>query len=445
MQHRLISLEWPEFGGPASAPVFNAEDFQQRLQRTRRAMDAAGLTHLLVYGDREHFANLLWLCGLDPRFEEALLVLGPRDTPLLLTGIECQAYVNISPLYGAGQLRQEHFLPFSLPNITRAETRGLAEILGEEGLAACARVGVAGWKALDLPHYLMSEIAATGARTIDAAPLFIDAERGLRTRATAQEIAWLEYSNVLASEAMKRVLRGIRLGATDHELVALAGYNGVPQGCHWGLKTGAHRVSLASPRGAVVERGQPLSGNVCYWGSNCCRAGWVVEGDGEVPGYVREFAGPYFEAMGAWFAALDVGRPAGDLDAAIRTRLDAAAFGIKFAAGHLIHFEEWLNSPVWEGSEIPLHAGMVFQSDVIPGSARHYSTRMEDSYALVDAALEQELARDFPEVHARCLARRRFMRETLGLPVTDTTLPLSNLAGIVPPYLLRLDQVLALR
>jgi hypothetical protein len=193
-----------------------------------------------------------------------------------------------------------------------------------------------------------------------------------------------------------------------------------------------------------LERGQPLSGNVCYWGSNCCRAGWVIAGDDEVPGYVEHFAGPYFEAMGDWFAALEVGRPAGDLDRAIRTRLDLAAFGIRFAAGHLIHFEEWLNSPVWEGSEIPLHAGMVFQSDVIPSSRQYYSTRMEDTFALVDAALTAELRRDYSEMLARCLARRAFMRDVLGLPVTDGTLPLSNLAGVIPPYLLRLDLALAL-
>jgi hypothetical protein len=363
---------------------------------------------------------------------------------LLLTGIECQAYIQISPLFAEGELRQEHFLPFSLPNITQERSRGLAEILAGERIGGGARLGVAGWKGGDLPAYLQAALEATGARTEDATALFIHPESGLRTFATAKEIAWFEYSNYLASEGMKRILRGIRLGATDHELVALAGFNGVPQGCHWGLKTGRHRVSLASPRGAVVERGQPLSGNGCYWGSNCCRAGWVIAGDDEVPGYVEHFAGPYFEAMGEWFAALEVGRAAGDLDRAIRARLDVAAFGIHFAAGHLIHFDEWLNSPVWEGSTIRLRAGMVFQSDVIPSSRQYYSTRMEDTYALVDGALEEELRRDYPEMLARCVARRKFMREVLGLPVTEGTLPLSNLAGVIPPYLLRLEVALAL-
>ena len=36
----------------------------------------AGYDRLVVYADREHSANLSFLTGFDPRFEEALLVVG---------------------------------------------------------------------------------------------------------------------------------------------------------------------------------------------------------------------------------------------------------------------------------------------------------------------------------------------------------------------------------
>jgi Xaa-Pro aminopeptidase len=443
-RHRLIEIEWPTFGGGAIAPIFPAEDFAQRIARTRAALERRSWTHLAVYGDREHFANLLWLCGLDPRFEEALLILGPRAEPLLLTGIECESYLPVSPLFTSGGLRQERFPPFSLPNIARETGRSLDEILRSEGITADSRVGVAGWKTLDVPAYLLDTIRAMTPAVDDASALFYDAATGLRARATAREIELFEYTNVLASDGLRRVLEGIRIGALDHELVQLAGFNGSPQGCHWGLKTGPHRISLASPNGSRVERGQPLSGNVCYRGANCCRAGWVARDARDLPeaarDYVAAFAGPYFEAMGEWFAALDLGRPSGDLDAAIRRVISPEDFGIRFAAGHLIHFEEWLDSPVWPGSAIPLESGMVFQSDVIPSSKQFYSTRMEDTFVLADAALQRELA---PDVLARCLRRREFMRRTLGLPVADSVLPLSNLAGIVPPFLESLGTVLA--
>ena len=74
------------------------------------------------------------------------------------------------------------------------------------------------------------------------------------------------------------------------------------------MKTGPQRISLASPSGARLERGHPWSANVAYWGSNICRANWVAESAADLPesarDYVEAFAGPYFETMGAWLAAL---------------------------------------------------------------------------------------------------------------------------------------------
>lgn len=69
----LQSIEWPEFGladfpGPP-AP----DELETRLSRLRNEMRQRGLTHLAVYGDREHMANLMYLVHFDPRFEEALL------------------------------------------------------------------------------------------------------------------------------------------------------------------------------------------------------------------------------------------------------------------------------------------------------------------------------------------------------------------------------------
>ena len=47
-------------------------------------MQQAGLTFLVVYADREHSANLSFLTGFDPRFEEAVLLLDARGHRRLL-------------------------------------------------------------------------------------------------------------------------------------------------------------------------------------------------------------------------------------------------------------------------------------------------------------------------------------------------------------------------
>jgi hypothetical protein len=65
-------------------------------------MERRAWTHLVVYGDREHFANLAWLTQMDPRFEEMLLVIGPASRPLIILGNECEGYLPFSPLHRAG-------------------------------------------------------------------------------------------------------------------------------------------------------------------------------------------------------------------------------------------------------------------------------------------------------------------------------------------------------
>ena len=92
--HRIIQIGWPEFGQAAYPPQASSAEFEQRVERLRAGMNERKLTHLVVYGDREHFANLAYLTGFDPRFEEALFIIGLTGIPLLVVGNECEAYVG---------------------------------------------------------------------------------------------------------------------------------------------------------------------------------------------------------------------------------------------------------------------------------------------------------------------------------------------------------------
>ncbi|MBL0159382.1 MAG: M24 family metallopeptidase [Bryobacterales bacterium] len=447
---RLIETTYPDFGVPDSQDWrVSLATYRQRLQDVRARMDREGLTHLAVYADREHFANLAWLAGFDPRFEEALLILGPAEKPLLLAGNECMGYLPASPLIQANDVDVRRFQPFSLPD----QPQGEANLLNDAAIDAHSRVGVAGWKSyaqpqqIDAPSYLVDALrfAAGWENVTNAAAIFFNPSDGLRTVATPEEIAFFEWTNTLASEGMKRVLAAIQPGARDYDLLEHARYNGVPLSAHMTLKCGANRVSLASARGERVTRGGRFSCGIAYWGANCCRCGWVAEGPADLPpeaqGYAEHFAGPYFAAMAAWFQSLHIGAPGSALHHAIHSRLPADPFHVFLNAGHLIHLDEWLSSPVYAGSTIPLRSGMVMQSDVIPSHPAFYSSRMEDGYVLADSSLQAQLP---PALLARCHARRHFMRHTLGLPVHDDVLPLSNLSGIVPPYLLQSRRIFAL-
>lgn len=441
--HHLIETDWPDFGPAEPIAWADAAELTPRVERAR----GLGYSHLLVYGDREHYANLLWLVGFDPRFEEALLLLPAEGTPLLLVGNECEGYLRISGLYNAGLLRGEVYPPFSLMDQPRGHGRTLRAIFEAEGLGAAEKIGVVGWKDYDLPT--QTDLPAY---LVDLLREFAPVENAtraftrLRAKASAWEIAYFEYSNVAAADGMRRILFGLREGLTDHQLAQQAGYNGLPMACHWTLKTGPTRVSLASASGNVVRRGDYFSANVSYWGSNCCRCGWLAESAEDAPaGYVDEFAGPYVAAMAEWFEHLTIGRPGGELQALMDRLLPFEKYGVFLNPGHLIHFDEWPGSPIYPGSTEALASGMVFQADVIPSSATYSSTRMEDSFALADTTLRAELAEKFPAAWARIEQRREFMTETLGFVLPEEVLPLADLCGIVPPYLFDPNTLIAVR
>ena len=57
----LIEIDYPDFGLAAEPPVFTVADYAPRLATLRDRMREDSLTHLVIYADREHSANLAWL------------------------------------------------------------------------------------------------------------------------------------------------------------------------------------------------------------------------------------------------------------------------------------------------------------------------------------------------------------------------------------------------
>ena len=70
----LADLKLPEFGMPTIEPDIPAETYRARMSELCRRAGEERYDHVAVYADREHFANLAYLTGYDPRFEEALLL-----------------------------------------------------------------------------------------------------------------------------------------------------------------------------------------------------------------------------------------------------------------------------------------------------------------------------------------------------------------------------------
>src|ERR1039458_7460025 len=232
------------------------------------------LTHIVVYGDREHFANLAYLTGFDPRFEEALLIVGEVSIPLVLVGNECESYLDISSLHAIGRLRHERFQSFSLLNQPRDRSRPLREIFAQERIGPTSRVGCVGSKyfserehpdarhAIDIPGYLVDTLRELVGRdnVVNVTELLMHPGYGLRTTCTPYEIAYFEYSNVQAAESGKRMILGLQAGVPVHGVVRGGRLNGTPNGWPLKLAPGDNaKRGASSPRRKDICRGQPLS------------------------------------------------------------------------------------------------------------------------------------------------------------------------------------------
>src|SRR5688500_13287303 len=91
----LKKLVLPDFGEPTVMPQIPNETYDRRIGALLALGAKSGLDAFVVYGDREHSANVAFLSGYDPRFEETLLVIVPGRQPKLLVGNEGWGYAEI--------------------------------------------------------------------------------------------------------------------------------------------------------------------------------------------------------------------------------------------------------------------------------------------------------------------------------------------------------------
>jgi Xaa-Pro aminopeptidase len=443
----LRPIDLPDFGLAEERPEILAAIYAARLERLRERAAERGYDAVVLYADREHSANVAWLTGFDPRFEEAILVVRATGAPTVLVGNECWGIAGDAPLPMDRVLHQD----LSLPSQPRGRSRPLADELRAAGIHGGRRIGVIGWKPfadpawLDVPSYLADALRAAvggGGAVENAVDLLIDAGSGLRVVNEVEQLAAFEAAATRTSSGVRDLLRGLRPGLREREAVALLGWDGSPLSCHLMLTAGPRaRLGLYSPGDRAIERGDPFTTAFGIWGALNCRAGWVAEDAAELPGeirdYIKKLVGPYFDAIAAWYGALRVGATGGELHEIIASRLADPFFGIFLNAGHQISLDEWVNSPVAAGSTVELASGMYLQVDVIPatGSA-YFTTNIEDGVAVADDALRGELAARYPQAWTRIQRRRAFMSDQLGIELHPDVLPFSNIPAWLPPFLL---------
>jgi Xaa-Pro aminopeptidase len=450
---RLAEVKLPEFGMPTTMPEIPTAVYLDRVDRLRARMIEGGWDRLVVYADREHSANLSYLTGFDPRFEEAMMILAVDRPPAILAGNECAGLAGSAPV----PMRVHLFQDFSLPGQPRDRSLPLEEILAREGVHAASSVGVIGWKsystpgAIEVPAFIVDalrRLVGTAGRVENVNEMMINAADGLRVINEVEQLAAFEYAASHTSQGVRNLLFNLEIGMRENDAVRLLQWNGMPLSCHLMLTAGERAThGLLSPRDRPFERGDRFTVAIGIWGALNCRAGFLVECADELPAgiedYVDVLVGPYFEAVVEWYEALHVGQTGAVLHEIIERRLGDPFFGIFLNPGHQIHLDEWVNSPIAADSEIELRSGMALQVDVIPATGTDYfTTNIEDGIALADADLRARFRSQYPDAWTRIERRRTFMRDLLGIDLHPDVLPFSNIPAYLAPFLLDPSQMM---
>jgi Xaa-Pro aminopeptidase len=447
----LRSVEVPSANVPTTQPEIPPSLLVEACEELYRQ---AQCDWVVVYGDREHVANMMFLTGFDPRFEEALFLLGPQGKRCFIVGNECLNYAAAAPIPGATVLLAQSL---SLMGQDRSLRPSLEDSLRECGMVKGDRIGVVGWKYLepeewsgDQPAFfvpdviiaLLSRIAGTRANLTDVTALLMHPQTGLRSIAGPEYIALFEWAAARSSAALWRVIAGITEGESEYEAASRMGYEGELFSCHMMLTSAppdTSIISFRSPSARRVRKGDCASGAIGYWGGLSGRAG-LIETQGDA---FLDMAKGYFESVLAWYEAADLGVTGGEIDAVVTERLARIGMSPALNPGHLISFEEWSHSPIRPGSAETMRSGMPFQVDIIPAPmSAGWKIKCEDGIVFADPALRAKLKSRYPEMYQRIEARRQFIRSEIGIDLKDSILPLSATPLCMPPFWLTPGKIL---
>src|SRR5690349_8132857 len=226
----LAEVSSPSLEVPEALPRIGADELEARIQAL---LDAVDVDHVVVYGDREHAASLVFLCNLDPRFEEVLFVLG-RGRRTLLLGKEDIGYLPVVPI----EVDTILCPTLSLMGIDRSGGPTVEQALCEAGIGKGDRVGVVGWKTL-LPEEwsgnfapifapafvvdTLRALAGSPERVVDVTSTLTSPRSGLRTFNSADQIAVFEWGASRCSAYVMEVIDAARPGVSERDA-----FRGVP-------------------------------------------------------------------------------------------------------------------------------------------------------------------------------------------------------------------------
>jgi Xaa-Pro aminopeptidase len=197
---------------------FPQSEYDSRLKKVRRAMEASDVDALLVFGDSGDPGDLVYLSNFIPFGRAALIVpsAGPPEivTDAVLHGEPINSYAWMTWVH---EFTAVHHSP---AEFAEAVSRSLRRLRAK-------RVGLVGRD--NLPLYLWEELATLiSPRWVDFSIEFT----AMKSVRSAREVALLREVGRVTAHAMKAAVESTRAGVTESEVVAVANKALFEEGAH---------------------------------------------------------------------------------------------------------------------------------------------------------------------------------------------------------------------
>jgi hypothetical protein len=419
-------------------------------------------THLVVYGDREHFANIHYFTGYDPRFEESLLILSPGREPVLLLGNEGWNYSEVIPY----QIKKVLFQSLSLAGQPRetANRTILKETLSRAGLDKNSVAGIIGMKyyvaeeaedhqhIIDIPHFMVKALESLCQQILNVTDIMIHPCYGIRTTLDIDEMTVLELAGTKSSRSVYNVMKNLKPGISEIEASAYLAVDGDPLVAHPNLNFSPEdiRRGLVSPGSRRLKYGDPFNIGFGYRSSMVARTAFYAQNASDIPerwaDIMEKIYIPYFRVIACWYENLKIGVSGKLILERIREQVpEYDRLGIGLNPGHLIHNDEWTSSIFTDKAEYFVKDGMAIQCDIIACPKDYPGIHIEDGLIMAGEEKRLQFAQKYPESWKRIEWRRKLMKEHLNIQIVDELLPLSDLQGCLSPWTSNPHSVLALR
>lgn len=451
-----MNIKWekvalPDFSVNEEIPEIPESIYEERC---KKLYNASNSKWVVVYGDREHFANLHYFTEFDPRWEEALLILGPKNSKYMLIGNEGLIYKSvIKP-----KLEIVLCQTFSLMGQDRSQSKTLEDILTNIGLTQGDTVGICGWKyaeqseignhqAYFVPTFItdcIQNIIGGSDKLRDITSIVMHPISGLRAHNEVEQLAVFEWGAARASKAIWNIVKATKPGISEFEAVSHMGYAGEPLTMFMNYATGKDAiVGLRSPSAKQINKGDGVFTAMGYRGGLSCRAG-LVEAENEE--FLKKWAMPYYKGIVAWYETASIGVKGGDVHQRVTEVLEEGGLRPLLNPGHSSGTDEWLHTFFTPGNEDVIASGMAIQCDIIPTPLENgIELNCEDTVVFADKELRQDIKENYPEMWERIEARQTFMRDSLGINISDDVLPLSTTPGYYAPLFMSPNHVLTVK